>query len=220
MNPKSMIFTGISQLIYNFVESHFSMSSHHFVKEKQEPALLILADASFDENLVAQLLEWAPIVFVEDRCLPLINHNPIKIDYVIQCSMSDEELDSWIAFQENVQVLKIKLDNKIQETIQFLKSDNHEALSIVGHDCKLEQLILENEEKLNIIFYSSSYKVFSKEKHFKKWKEKNSKFEFNANDIQLTNLIAESKYYKVIDDGNVEVNASSKIIIKEYLIER
>lgn len=215
-----MIFTGISQLIYNFVESHFSMSSHHFVKEKQEPALLILADASIDENLLAQLLEWAPIVFVEDRCLPLINHNPIKIDYVIQCSMPDEELESWIAFQENVSVLKLNLENKILELIQFLKSDKHDAVSIVGHDTRIEHEILNAEEDLNIIFYSTSYKTYSKQKHFKKWKEKDSKFEFYADALQVKNLIADANYFKVIEDGNIELNAQSKIIIKEYFIER
>ncbi|MEJ7645242.1 MAG: hypothetical protein WKF87_11645 [Chryseolinea sp.] len=57
------------------------MSSHHFVKEGQEPALLIL-DADLTDA-VASLLEWAPLVIVSSEALPNVLLWGIKIDIII-----------------------------------------------------------------------------------------------------------------------------------------
>ena len=40
------------------------MSSHHIVKEKQEPALYIHQLGDFNEEFLGQLLEWSPTVIV------------------------------------------------------------------------------------------------------------------------------------------------------------
>ncbi|RZK41505.1 MAG: thiamine pyrophosphokinase, partial [Pedobacter sp.] len=40
------------------------MSSHHIVREKQEPALYIHQLGNFDEEKLGQLLEWSPTVLV------------------------------------------------------------------------------------------------------------------------------------------------------------
>jgi hypothetical protein len=40
------------------------MSSHHIVKEKQEPALYIHHFGNFDEEYLGQLLEWSPTLLV------------------------------------------------------------------------------------------------------------------------------------------------------------
>ena len=40
------------------------MSSHHIVREKQEPALLVLGLDDFPDELLGQLLEWSPTVIV------------------------------------------------------------------------------------------------------------------------------------------------------------
>ncbi|HYG16495.1 MAG TPA: thiamine diphosphokinase, partial [Bacteroidia bacterium] len=40
------------------------MSSHHFVKEKQEPALIIANGEACSRELLGQLLEWQPTVMV------------------------------------------------------------------------------------------------------------------------------------------------------------
>ncbi len=53
------------------------MSSHHFVKEGQEPALFILDNIPF--HYAESLLEWVPLVMVADRalgkCVTLGNKN-------------------------------------------------------------------------------------------------------------------------------------------------
>lgn len=42
------------------------MSSHHIVREKQEPALLIMDLNGFNDEHLGQLLEWNPTVLVNE----------------------------------------------------------------------------------------------------------------------------------------------------------
>lgn len=59
------------------------MSSHHIVREKQEPALFILDFDGFDEEYFGQLLEWSPTLVVSEDCYEKIARMGIKIDAVI-----------------------------------------------------------------------------------------------------------------------------------------
>ena len=56
------------------------MSSHHFVKEKQEPALIIADLDGFDEEYLGQLLEWSPTVLVPSHLVEKVISLGIKID--------------------------------------------------------------------------------------------------------------------------------------------
>lgn len=195
------------------------MSSHHFVKEKQEPALLILSDSSFEKDILEQLLEWSPIIIVEDKCLLQLNHEPIKIDYVLQTDLKLEEIESWISFQDNVRIIdSSNAVNKIKFLINILEREDNQALSIIGHSPIQEEVLKSDEFKMNIIFYSNEYKTYIKYEHFKKWKEIGSLFDIIAENISTKNLLQENSLYKVIEDGTVEINSRAKMIIKEYII--
>jgi thiamine pyrophosphokinase len=195
------------------------MSSHHFVKEKQEPALLILSDSSFEKDILEQLLEWSPIVIVEDKCLMQLNHEPIKIDYVLQTDLELEEIESWVSFQDNVRIIdSSKSTNKIKFLIDILEREDNQALSIIGHSTNQEEILKSDEFKMNIIFYSNEYKTYTKYEHFKKWKEIGSLFDIIAENISTKNLLQENSLYEVMEDGTVEINSRAKMIIKEYII--
>ena len=56
------------------------MSSHHIVREKQEPALIIANGEACSEDLLGQLLEWSPFVLVLDGAIDRVLNRGIKID--------------------------------------------------------------------------------------------------------------------------------------------
>src|SRR5687767_7172608 len=58
-----------------------TVSSHHFVKEGQEPALAILEAYSLEA--VEPLLEWAPLVIVAEAAIDEVVRWGIKIDVVV-----------------------------------------------------------------------------------------------------------------------------------------
>lgn len=59
------------------------MSSHHIVREKQEPALLVLGVDNFSEELLGQLLEWSPTVITTPHTAEKLDTFGIKVDWVI-----------------------------------------------------------------------------------------------------------------------------------------
>lgn len=56
------------------------MSSHHIVREKQEPALIIANGEACSMDLLNQLLEWSPYVMVLDGAYQRVVDLGIKID--------------------------------------------------------------------------------------------------------------------------------------------
>jgi thiamine pyrophosphokinase len=56
------------------------MSSHHIVREKQEPALIIANGEACTMDLLEQLLEWSPLVVVLDGAVERVMSLGIKID--------------------------------------------------------------------------------------------------------------------------------------------
>ena len=59
------------------------MSSHHIVRDTQEPALIIANGEACSRELLDQLLEWNPVVMVLDGALPRVLELGIKIDIVL-----------------------------------------------------------------------------------------------------------------------------------------
>jgi thiamine pyrophosphokinase len=59
------------------------MSSHHIVREKQEPALLVLSLTDFSFELLGQLLEWSPTLIAITETAIQLHENQIKVDWLI-----------------------------------------------------------------------------------------------------------------------------------------
>ncbi|CAM3847986.1 thiamine diphosphokinase [Aquirufa aurantiipilula] len=56
------------------------MSSHHIIRDKQEPALIIANGEACSLELLEQLLEWSPTVIVLDGALERVVELGIKVD--------------------------------------------------------------------------------------------------------------------------------------------
>jgi hypothetical protein len=74
------------------------MSSHHFVREGQEPSLFILDPVSY--SLIAPLLEWVPLVITTQVALDKILSWGIKVDMVLftedqRVEISYKTSDQW-----------------------------------------------------------------------------------------------------------------------------
>ena len=59
------------------------MSSHHIVRENQEPALVIADMSALPVEWPQQLLEWSPTVTVFDSAVEAVRNLGIKLDVVI-----------------------------------------------------------------------------------------------------------------------------------------
>ena len=59
------------------------MSSHHIVRDDQEPALIIANGEACSSELLGQLLEWSPIVIVLDSAIERVLELGIKVDVLL-----------------------------------------------------------------------------------------------------------------------------------------
>jgi len=59
------------------------MSSHHIVRDDQEPALIIANGAACSKELMGQLLEWSPLVIVLDSAITRVIELGIKVDVLL-----------------------------------------------------------------------------------------------------------------------------------------
>jgi hypothetical protein len=62
------------------------MSSHHIVREKQEPALYIHDLGAFDEEYLGQILEWSPTLIVNGESYEKVISMGLKVDVILNAA--------------------------------------------------------------------------------------------------------------------------------------
>jgi thiamine pyrophosphokinase len=99
------------------------MSSHHIVREKQEPALLIANGERCSTETIGTLLEWSPFVHVLDGALEDVLALNIKIDLL------SGDFDSISSDLEDIR--KIQFPIEIINTPDQNKTDLEKGLEIL-----------------------------------------------------------------------------------------
>ncbi len=124
------------------------MSSHHFVKEQQEPALILLDTAGVLYEDIAPLLEWVPTVLVSENCIDTVISWGIKIDIILASAQFLEGNRQLLEEQYPVKFLEVKGGNFLEEGLQYLIASKHTAVNIVGLG---HRRVFDLEGKLSLI---------------------------------------------------------------------
>jgi hypothetical protein len=194
------------------------MSSHHFVKEGQEPALLILSDANTD--LVGPMLEWAPLVMVADIALESIQG--IKLDVVLASKSGLENLKIPLSDQGPLKILVYDTPEEILDlALNYLISCNHFGVSIITND---PQWSFKSVDKfigqIEIVFITGAFKwVFAKKGKYEKWLPADSilKISDQLSIQHTTGLNISEGQYSVAHDGIVKITGSRSFWVGEAL---
>ena len=159
------------------------MSSHHIVKEKQEPALFILDFDGFDEEYFGQLLEWSPTLIVTESCYEEIASMSIKIDAVI-CENNDS-----IHFQESIRfIYKSNSQSFLEKGMAFLIKEGYPAVNVI---CKHFNAVNFTGyiDKINTVIFANHKKYYPIKSGFNKWSLKNCSIEvFNGEPFEYYGL--------------------------------
>lgn len=110
------------------------MSSHHIVKEKQEPALIIANGESCNFSLLEELLEWSPFVVVLDGALDRVLELGIKIDVLLgDFDRNAHDLDDIRKRQFPIEIVHTPDQDKtdLEKAIDFLIERGFPAANIV-----------------------------------------------------------------------------------------
>ncbi len=154
------------------------MSSHHIVRDEQEPALLIANGAECDPELLGQLLEWSPTVVVLDSAIWRVLDLDIKVDVLLGDFDRDLDLDVVRARQYPIEIIPAPDQNKtdLQKGIELLIERGYPAVNIVWAtgrraDHTLSNLtdIVRYKDRIQIVIFDDHSKVFPLRGTFRKW---------------------------------------------------
>lgn len=182
------------------------MSSHHVVKAKQEPALLILSLRNFDLEYLGQLLEWSPTILVAADVYEEVESLGIKIDVV---------LGPIEAVQSDAIEIDVVGDYLSAGAIYLIK-EGYPAMNIISDS----RLPLENSsyDAINIVWFCGETKIYRVKSGFRVWKAAGILFNLPGG-LETSNLRTTPQgLFEVETDGFVTFNSiSTTIFIEEYL---
>jgi thiamine pyrophosphokinase len=138
------------------------MSSHHIIREKQEPALLVLGMDNFDDELLGQLLEWSPTLMVSDIMAERLNAYGIKVDWIITDNISGD-------IQSDVNLLQVNNEPIVPTALKHLTSNNYPAVNVVTDELNLDDY-LSFIDKINLVIFYNNQKIYPVTSGYSKWK--------------------------------------------------
>ncbi|TCC86352.1 thiamine pyrophosphokinase [Pedobacter hiemivivus] len=187
------------------------MSSHHIIREKQEPALYIHQFGAFNEEYLGQLLEWSPTLIVNDSVYEKAISMGLKVDAVVNASGNH-------TFQENTRVIEVKTE-ELDAVLDFLIAEQYQAVNVIDTKANLRELGSYISE-INIVVFTETEKAYAIKSGFKVWKPKGSIFKIEViSYFETSNLRQEENGdFVVINDGFVEFNFTTEyLFISEVL---
>lgn len=146
------------------------MSSHHFVREDQEPALFITG--SVNQKILLQLLEWSPKVIVVQEAVELIVSLGVKIDVVLCEAEVYDHFQAILSFQMPIQFILVDDSSTgyIQQGLSFLKEQNHKAVHLLGETSSEEMAQMAKLAPFDIVIWSNDRKwSCCRSGQFSKW---------------------------------------------------
>jgi len=174
------------------------MSSHHIVKEKQEPALYIHQLGDFNEEYLGQLLEWSPTLIVNTTEYEKINSLGLKIDIVLN------PVDNPDVFQENTKTI-IGPGDDFNTVLNYLISEKYPSVNIIGTENKLIDLSY-YIPLIDLVLFTATRKTYAITTGFKVWRPKGSIYYIDVISYFETSNLKQNdgEEFEVINDGFVE----------------
>ncbi len=161
------------------------MSSHHIVRDKQEPALLIANGEACQAELLGQLLEWSPTIVVLDSAIWRVLDLGIKVDVLLgdfgqRAGHAAMDLDAIRAQQYPLTLVHTPDQDKtdLEKGIEYLIEQGFPAVNIVWAtgrraDHSLTNLtnIVRYKHQIRIVLLDDYSRVFPLVGRFEKWYE-------------------------------------------------
>lgn len=139
------------------------MSSHHIVKEDQEPALIIAEVDNIPLSLLNQLLEWNPIVITDAYNLKPVTQIGFKVDVIVANEPVDPPQDHTLILPMTTSFLDTSLAYLIKRgcRVANIISPYTKPTALLRYATEIQTVLLGNGKR-----------VFVVKSGFTKWKSK------------------------------------------------
>ncbi|AHM61075.1 hypothetical protein D770_14105 [Flammeovirgaceae bacterium 311] len=124
------------------------MSSHHIVRDEQEPTLLLWQAGQLSFEQAGQLLEWSPRVVVHQPALNEALAWGIKLDAICTPPDAITAAVAAVEHQQPVDVLSLPGDDALQAVLQWLRDKQQASLYLIADAAADYFLLLRQLEPL------------------------------------------------------------------------
>ncbi|MCX2744635.1 hypothetical protein OO013_12200 [Mangrovivirga sp. M17] len=187
------------------------MSSHHVIREGQEPAIYLRNSSSVILKVLHNLLEWSPYLIVNSDTLVFCKDHGIKPDAIV-CE-TENEVDFFIEIIPHLDTL-----NDLDQIKKWLKSRNCDQLLIFEDMNNLKQLI-STDPLFGVIDRNIKYSMI-RERILKWFPEGQKLFLVNTEskqNMEFTNLKKNNQALIVINTGLVNIHSNNPFYLGELL---
>lgn len=179
------------------------MSSHHVVRDNQEPALVLYDVRYEDYPLVMNLMEWSPFVVLHENAFEEVKNWGIKIDLLV-AEISTQEMETFFEVQRPFESIVGNLNNILER----LQSKHHRMINFVGNF----DLISSHTSDFELVCFENGFQYTHYDASFSKWLNKDETIEVIGSPPFVAKNLSEGK---VFADGLVEIEASNRFWVKE-----
>jgi thiamine pyrophosphokinase len=137
------------------------MSSHHIVREKQEPALLVLGLDNFPDELLGQLLEWSPTVIATADTVDDLTSREIKIDWIIAEHPAEVS-------QSDVKLMTAADGSLTNAALKFLSENGYPSVNIITDELTVDDY-KPFVNLINLVIFYDHQKIYPVSSGFSKW---------------------------------------------------
>lgn len=149
------------------------MSSHHIVRDQQEPALIIQNLNGFPKEVLHGLLEWSPTVVCYDEAIEEYTKQGHKLDVALINQVEWQHWFDYLSDQQPLKIIGFPDREFLPSGLMFLQREHHRAVNIVTREPELEKVlseVLKWAQVLDIVVFTETEKyLLIKSQEFKKW---------------------------------------------------
>lgn len=154
------------------------MSSHHIVRDDQEPALIIANGAACHPELLGQLLEWSPLVIVLDSAIERVVELGIKVDVLLGDFDHGFDAEIYKTSQYPIEIVHTPDQDKtdLEKAFDYLIARKIPAVNVVWATGKRADHTITNltnivryRNLIKIVILDDHSKIFLLPTKFEKW---------------------------------------------------
>lgn len=214
------------------------MSSHHVVREGQEPALIIANGLECNMGILGQLLEWSPFIVVLDGALQRVLELGIKFDVVLGDfdHQSLDEVREAIPPDTIIEYVPDQEKTDLEKGLEYLIERKFQAVNILwatgrrsDHYMNNIAILARYMDKINQVMIDDHSRIYPINSGFRKFfpKDKNisliplnrveglhtTNLQWNTSGTTLEYPFNTSSSNKVKEDGLVSIEFLSGILL-------
>jgi len=163
------------------------VSSHHIVREDQEPALFIISTEALSFEKIQELLEWSPTVMVVEWEVTKAKDWGIKIDVVLCGETSLEKLKEELVDQAPIKFISFhSTEDCLATGMYFLLAAKYKAVNILTDTTEtLSFLSTFNNIDIDAFINNQKWSFIQKMK-FEKWVNQGTEFQVYPNQLSIS----------------------------------